>query len=123
MNNNRAENLLRQILHPNTESKDALALVDELSEGLMKRITEPKTLADLEGSALYNSEGKIFIDRDGDELILACILNDGEKAVFLWKSYQGTGRGLVYDKSDWGLFRWTGRNADLAGVIENGVDN
>lgn len=121
MENNRAENLLRQILHPDTKREDALALVDELSEGLKKWVTEPKTLADIERADLYNAEGKIFIDADGDELILASIFLEEEKAIFLWKTYQGTGRGLVYDRSDWGIFRWTGRNADLTGVIENGV--
>lgn len=123
MENNRAENLLRQILHRDTDPKDALALVDELSEGLKKRFTEPKTLADIEESALYNSEGKIFIDPDGDELILTSILNNGEKAVFLWKTPGGIGRGLVYSRFDWDILRWTGRNADLTGVIENGVTN
>lgn len=122
MENNRAEELLRQILHPNTERKDALALVDELSEGLKKRFTEPKTLADIEERDLYYSEGKIFIDPDGDELILVRALHNDDKAVFLWKTSEGIGRSLVYPKDDWGSFRWTGRNADLTGVIKNGVD-
>lgn len=121
MENNRAENLLRQILHPNTDRKDALALVDELSEGLKKRLTEPKTLADIEERDLYYSEGKIFIDPDGDELILVRVLHNEEKAVFLWKTFEGNGRSLVYPRSDWDSFRWTGRKADLTGVIENGV--
>lgn len=121
MENHRAENLLRQILHPDTDPKDALALVDELSEGLKKRLSEPKTLADIEERDLYTSEGKVFIDPDGDELVLVSILNSGELAVFLWKTYDGNGRGLAYNRSDWGSFRWTGRNADFTGVIENGV--